>query len=451
MLPFLIDTDYNTKKSPLLFAGLNQGEIIDDAEFSEGKNLSPTLLPAISPRSPMEVVMRIDKPQAIGVCYNNLVYCRDEKFYFNGDYKGDVSEGYKEFLDFNGKVLIMPDKKVYDYDEDSFDTLSEMPDLDYVTSYYNRVFGIRGSDVRASKLGEIDVWESFEGTALDSWAADVYSHGDFTGLVAYQDHLIFFKRNAIYELYGYIPEQFKIQDASTSIGCIDNRSIVEVGGILYFVGEKGVYAYQGGQPRPVSENLDEVYISASAITDGRTYYVNIYNGKEYKTYAYDTWNRAWTPYANMEIINFIRSNETIFALTKNGEIVLFNDSRDIKRFDGEEIALEWEDLFTREGLEEVNWTLTSKDYDDGVFEKKSLRRIRLKCKMDVGSSLRVFVRYNGDNWVLKKDFTHKGPKRDREIIMTIALRRASRYQIRLEGKGRALIYGEKEVIVGSEK
>ena len=100
-------------------------------------------------------------------------------------------------------------------------------------------------------------------------------------------------------LYGYIPSQFKIVE-SAKIGCIDNRSISEVAGMLFFMSEKGVQTYSGGFPRSISDKLNLGPVtSASAIGDGRKYYISI----DGVTYIYDTWQSIWLPYMNLDVIN----------------------------------------------------------------------------------------------------------------------------------------------------
>lgn len=553
MIPYLEDFSEYTTRAPLLFKGINQNEIIDDIEFTDGRNIDPINLPAISPRDPMQVIKRVEKPQSMGVCYNYLVYCADKKFYFNGIEKGEVSAGVKQFVDFNNKVLIFPDKLVYNYMEDTFEELEDAPDIDFATVHYNRVFGAKGSEVRGSKLGDETKWEDFSGTAMDSWAGDVYSHGNFTGLVYYQDHLVAFKRDIMYELYGYIPAQFKLQE-SAMVGCVDNRSIVEIGGVLYFVAENGVYAYQGGQPRPISNVLKETYISASAISDGRVYYVCVYNGKEYNTYAFDTWNNTWVPYDNLPVLDFVKVDETIYALTSDGRIVIFKDGTRKEREgdtlfisvlrelypddDGIEAYYEelvdnlrgkeeeggtsdysgyrywtleellevlpsiteapyedlvedleewqgrrpndlkfldliyWQDILDTEAIaseyprlqphnwlktikvepaEDIKWEITTKNYDDGLFEKKSVRSLRLKCNMDPGASLSIYVNLDNKGFELKRVFTNYRSDKPKDLIFKLMLSRSSRYQIKIEGKGRSLVYGEREIIVGSDK
>ena len=39
-------------------------------------------------------------------------------FYYDGTKKGTVKKGKKSVIDFNGNIVIFPDKKYYDYVED---------------------------------------------------------------------------------------------------------------------------------------------------------------------------------------------------------------------------------------------------------------------------------------------------------------------------------------------
>lgn len=420
-LPYMQDLG-NTQTAALIFEGLNRKALIGDNEISHGINLDTELLPAISPREPMKVLKTLSAPSSFCMVNKKQAYVDGTNFYYDGVVKGTVDAGLKTMLDFNGNILIFPDKKYYDYVGNVFGTFTA-PDIDYATIHYNRVFGIKGSDIRASKVGDFTKWEDFTGTAMDSWAADVYSPGDFTGITSYQDHVVFFKRDQMYELYGYIPSQFKIVE-SAKVGCIDNRSIAEIQGVLYFLSEAGVMTYSGGFPRPISEKLNENYTNGSAIGDGRKYYLSL-NGT---IYMFDTMLNTWMPYAEGTVIQFGRDENKVYALDSLGNIKAF-----------------------REGVEPVEWEVITKDYDDGTFRKKSIKAIKLKMKIEEGTNIKVYLRQDGGEYVLRKDITHTGSNRNREIITTIPLKRASTYQIKIVGKGKALIYGEREIVVGSDK
>lgn len=424
-LPYLQDLG-NTQIAPLVFSGLNRKEIIEDIELSDGTNLDSEMIPALSPRKPIKSLRKISTPIAFTMINNKQVYIDGTDFYFDGSKKGTVSPGHKSMVDFNGNVVIFPDKKYYDYINGVFGTFECPYEIDFATVHYNRIFGIKGSAVFASKVGDFRVWDDYSGTELDSWAADVYSPGDFTGITSYQDHVVFFKRDQIYELYGYTPSQFKIIE-SAKIGCIDNRSIVEVSGMLFFMSEKGVQTYSGGFPRSISEKLNlENVNSAVAIGDGRKYYVSI----DGVTYIYDTWQETWLPYMNVDVINFGKADNDVFALSSDGNIYQLES-----------------------GDEVIEWMAITKAFDDGTFRKKSIKAIRLKAKMDIGSELLIYVKLDEKNWVLTKTIKHNELyyKFNREIFIAIPIKRASTYQIKIVGKGRSIVYGEREFIVGSDR
>ena len=393
--------------------------------YQGGNNLDTEMLPAISPRKPMKSIRKLTNPKSFAIVNNKQVYVDGTNFYYDGVSKGTVTAGLKTLLDFNGNVLIFPDKKYYDYIEGEFGTF-EAPDIDYATIHYNRVFGVKGSDIRASKVGDFKEWEDFSGTAMDSWAADVYSPGDFTGVTSYQDHVVFFKRDQMYELYGYIPSQFKVVE-SAKVGCIDYRSITEIQGVLYFLSDSGVMTYSGGFPRPISDKLNEKYISGSAIGDGRKYYLSL-NGEN--VYVFDTMFNTWMPYLRANIIGFGRLGDKTYALDSLGDLNVLED-----------------------GIEFVEWEVITKDFDDGTFRKKSIKNIKLKVILDEKTELKIYVKLDNRGWVLHKTIKQNDRfySNKRESITTIPLKRASNYQIKIVGKGQAIVYGEREFVVGSDR
>ena len=106
-----------------------------------------------------------------------------------------------------------------------------------------------------------------------------------TGITSYQDHVVFFKANQMYELYGYILR-------------ILNRLIDEKSKYGVLFREYKLFRI----PRTVSEtNLDNI-TKATGIGDGRKYYVSV-NGS---TYIYDTWQQTFMPYIEGEVIEFAK-------------------------------------------------------------------------------------------------------------------------------------------------
>lgn len=424
-LPYMQDLG-NTQVAPLVFSGLNRKDIIEDNEISGGINLDSELIPALSPRQSIKPIKKLVSPKTFAMINNKQVYIDGTDFYYDGVKKGTVSLGHKSMVDFNGNIVIFPDKKYYDYIEDVWGDFTCPYDIEFTTVHYNRIFGIKGSDVYASKVGDFKIWDDYSGNEMNSWAADVYSEGNFTGITSYQDHVVFFKRDRMYELYGYTPSQFKIMEVN-KIGCIDNKSISEVGGVLYFMSEKGVQSYAGGFPRDISDKLNLNNITkAASIGDGRKYYVCI-NGV---VYIYDTWQGTWIPYMDIDVVEFGKSDNDIYALAADGNIYQLEAGNEI-----------------------VEWEAITKKFDDGTFRKKSVRAIRLKAKMSIGAELSIYVSADERPFILHKTIKHNELyyKEHRDIITTIPLKRASTYQIKIVGKGPCIVYGEKEILLGSDK
>ena len=71
----------------------------------------------------------------------------------------------------------------------------EAPELDFICSYGNRVWGVSNAahTVYACRLGDPTNWNVFEGISTDSYAAVVPSPGAFTGMSAYLGSVMLFK------------------------------------------------------------------------------------------------------------------------------------------------------------------------------------------------------------------------------------------------------------------
>ena len=424
-LPFLNELKHKQIK-PLIFEGLNRKELIEDKELSYAKNLDTELAPAICPRKSAKVLKTMQGATDFLIVEGKQVYIQGTNFVYDGAVKGTVTSGKKAIVDFNGNLVIFPDKKYYDYIEDEFGTFTCPYDIEFTTVHYNRIFGIKGSNVYASKVGDFKVWDEYGGTQMDSWAADVYSDGDFTGITSYQDHVVFFKRDQMYELYGYTPSQFKIMESS-KMGCIDDRSISEVAGMLMFVSEQGVQTYAGGFPREISDKLNIKGLSkAASIGDGRKYYVCV----DKVVYIYDSWMGLWMAYMDVDVVQFAKSDNDIYALAADGKVYQLEA-----------------------GTEIVEWEAITKEFDEQSFLKKKLRTIRLKVRMDDDAELSIYVSRDEKPFVLHKivrqvDYYYRS---NREIFVEIPLIRATNYQIKFVGKGRSVVYGEKEFVYGSDR
>jgi hypothetical protein len=423
-----------TKKPVFVFRGLNRNPLIADDEFSACFNISMSKYsPLISCRPPRETLYTLSSPQSLYVVGSNLVWVDGTDFKYNNVVKGTVTAGVKSMVDFNGKILIFPDKKYYDYGTNTFGNIGagvypaagSCPDIDYACVHMNRVFGVKNNTVYASAWGKYNDWTTFAGQSTDAWAKDVASEGgNFVGIIRYQNHPVIFKSEQMYEVYNNKPDF--VTQPGYKIGALSNRAIIEANKVLYFVGKEGVYAYRGGDPVLISENLFERYSDAVLGTDGRLLYVSLYNGTEWKLYVYDTFKPKWWQEDLLHVVQFAKIGEYAYALDSSGALYKFNS-----------------------GSEIVNWSIETKDFTEEMFNKKNVDKIRIRVELDPGTSFNVYKKVNNRDYTLEKSYSATGVQ---SFSVILKVQMADRNKIKLAGTGGFKLYAlQYEYTKGSDE
>jgi hypothetical protein len=272
-------------------------------------------------------------------------------------------------VNFMGDVLLVngTDKKVWN--GSSLTDISDMPSgLLYLTVHANRVYGAKSTSLYFCALRDSDDWS----TAGDAGQIQVETpDGDeVTGLVTYANHVIYFTENSMHELYGTGPHNYSFQTLSNSIGCVNNRTIKEVNGILYFLGRDGVYAYDGGTlPKIISEkvkkHIDEAtFANACAGVYKDIYY--LYTGSVVITFSKGIWNVE----DDAGVVEFVNLNGVLYGLTADGIT----------------------EMVDADGDEEVTATWVSKWFSfDNAGSTKFVRNIYVVCDIPTGGSIVVYI------------------------------------------------------------
>lgn len=304
-------------------------------------------------------------------------------FKYNGVTKGAVTATAKSMCDFNGKVIIAPDGKYYDYGTDTFSTVATWPGLDYIDVLNNRIWGVKDSNIYASALGQYNVWDDYSGDAEDSYATDVAEEGDFTGIKATQNYIILSKRDYLYEVYGDKPSNFQVRLLG-EIGCLSDKSMVEINHELYYLNHMGVYVYSGDAPRNVSLALNETYISGVAGTDGRKYYLSLYNGTEYNLYVYDTFTGVWCREDDLNVKDFLLLDTDFYALTTDT----------LYKFDS--------------GTEDVNFEFETERFTEQYNGAKVSSEFNVMVEIDGAAMVRCYSSLDGGSYTLSKTILNQG-------------------------------------------
>jgi hypothetical protein len=110
---------------------------------------------------------------------------------------------------------------------------------------------------------------------------DTYD-GEITGLIRSNDSMLVFKTRAIYALDGYlIQDQYSVRKIQTNeIGCLSEKSIMQVEGAVVFQGQDGIYIISGNMAKSISTPID-VYMNSSLIDPSKTRSVMEYKNSNF--------------------------------------------------------------------------------------------------------------------------------------------------------------------------
>lgn len=322
------------------------------------------------------------------------------------------SKLYLRLYNRKGKQIIFTDAS----GESGISVYIKIPTMNCVTVHNNRLWGTNpnGEQVYASKIGDPFNFFTFSGLASDSWYSEVGTAGDFIGIVSYRDNVIAFKRDYIHHIYGDKPINFNIPKQLSDCGCIDIRSAVEVGTVLYYLGYNGFYAYAGGQPLIISDKLAKSYKSACAWTDGIKYYVSATDTDgSAELLVYDTRYNIWLRQGDIQAVGYFRWHNETYAASSDS---VYNISRG----------------------EYGEWSVTTSRIDEGIVDKKGAFDIFVYAELDEGSEMTVSVKTDGGFWRECRRVQYSGLK---AVRIPVRFVQGDYYKIKISGKGKAVIHG----------
>lgn len=119
----------------------------------------------------------------------------------------------------------------------------------WVVTHGSRVHLISGNIVNISPFNAVTGWRAGEVEYFQEGGTAIKS------AVSFNDALIVFKANTIYSFTGNSYETWVKSQPLTSVGTVSGRSVVSVGGLVFFVARDGIYAFDGSQANKVSKHI----------------------------------------------------------------------------------------------------------------------------------------------------------------------------------------------------
>lgn len=312
-----------------------------------------------------------------------------------------------------------------------------VPEMDYICQNENRLWGCKGDEIYASKLGDPYNWNVFDGISTDSYAVRVGSAGDFTAACSYLGYPLFFKEDMIYKVYGDRPGNFQVM-SSASLGVESGSagSLAIAGEILFYLSRAGIVAYSGGVPQVVGDAFGtERYKNAVGGSNARKYYVSMQDRDGgWHLFVYDVSRGLWHREDGKQAVGFAWNKE-LHMLDAAGNLWLSGDTRTVPAGATLENPLA--------SMAEFG------DFTEGDENRKGSTKLQMRVEVDAGANLKISMEFNSDGVWRTVDTLQPDVKKS--YYLPIIPRRSDHFRIKLEGTGAWRVYSlTRESYSGSE-
>ncbi len=303
-----------------------------------------------------------------------------------------------------------------------------VPDMDYVVSSANRLWGCKSgvkdgknvNEIYVSALGDAKNWNRFDGIAADSYAVSIGESGDFTGAAVFSGTPVFFKERCAVKIYGNAPSNY--ETVTVSLDGVENGSslsTVTVDGVLFYKSRRGIFAYSGGYPKSLSRPLgDTVYKNAVAGEINGRYYVSMEDADgNASLFVYDTETGLWHKEDGSRVLCFVRGERRLFMVCED-------EVRSVEA--------------TVSGEDSIEWSCETGLIGTSLPDGKYYSRLRLRADVPAGAYLDVSVETDSRGcFEFCGRFTSTGTNRCEIPLIPIA---CDHIRLRLSGRGNVTVY-----------
>lgn len=304
-----------------------------------------------------------------------------------------LTDTFWDNTNFNTKILMTNGTdNVKSWDGTTFADLNatDAPKGKYICNDTIRVFianvGTNTDWVYFSKYLDETNWTDVDSSGFFQYYTP--NGGEITGLFLYQNMVIVFKKDSFAEIImtGNNSNKYRLAPISSQVGTVSNRTIQEVGGILFFLSLTDVWMFVGGQPTPIGLNVKAVidnintsqYNKCWSATDGQRYYLGVVTGTNTEVdtlLVYDTKFKIWR--VRSKSIPSMRCAATIGNQWYTGD-----DS-------GQTFQM---NAGTTENGSDIQWSVTSKTFTEGVQEaEKEYFEMHVQYYLPTGSTASLSI------------------------------------------------------------
>ena len=252
----------------------------------------------------------------------------------------------------------------------------KMPDLDFAVEVNNRIWGCNSAarEIYACALRDPFNWNTFAGTAADSYAASVGTLGAFTGAAAYQGAALFFKEGCVHKVLGSKPANFQVTFApllGVKAGAAASLALCE-GNLLYQAAD-GVRVYGSGGTTLLSGRWGRDAAGCAGAVGGKYYLALPGRG----VLCYDLASGLWHREGAAAVLGFAETGGTLYAQMRDGSVW---------RMAGEEVAGTAEESVAWQAVTgEIALRTGAGSYVGGLY---------LRAMLEAGSTMKIEASYD---------------------------------------------------------
>jgi hypothetical protein len=414
---------------------------INESESRSSLNLSSRAFPAMQTRPGRAYAFTaITTPNALGARDNQYPHVQDGTTWkrWNGAWQtvqSGLTSARAKIIDFTTgttKFTILTNgTNRYSWDGSSVTNLTNFPLTKIATVHKGRVYALLNRELKFSALNLINDW-----TTINDAGSITITNAKSDGVAAteYADHVVALTGSSLHELHGTGPDNYTLIDISED-GCVADRTLIEVKGVLYWLDEGEFKAYSGSLPVVISQKV-QTYLRGipSAYKYkcccgklGKYLYLSIPYGAVTENnllLEYDTELKQWYPQSG-NFVDFVTIGEKLYGVDSTGQL--------------------WDmDNGTTDAGTAITWYKESGAYiRQSLRFKKALERLYVLFDQPTGSTFTISSSGTVDSsdFALRQTFTASANEQNvKASIDGFTLGNVDWYRLKLAGSGPVTVH-----------
>lgn len=257
-----------------------------------------------------------------------------------------------------------------------------MPELTRITAFNNRVWGIGGGKVYASKLGDPIEWNDFSADSYgvlpsSCFSASAGTDGNFTAIIPHGNYIYALKENFIHRIYGDTPDEYTISNLEAPGEMKDIDTVSVCGIYLIYASSGGICVLRDGYPKVISKKIGIINPICASSCNGK-YYILCKKENGRVIYVYDMENDAWTMQSCADDADNLCTSSGKICYSEGGALIYLSGES------GEEYE------------RDVHWMFRIR-FDRNKFSKNTSLRAMARISLKKNASYTVRAIYDDDS------------------------------------------------------